>query len=52
MVLSPEMVRQVILREDLKSTGPISRKNGARYGDGPGAAQVGPFPEEYVLTYR
>jgi cytochrome P450 len=52
MVLIPEMVRQVILREDLKSTGPISRKNGARYGDGPGAGQVGPFPEEYVLTYR
>ena len=48
----PEMVRQVVLREDLKSEGPISRKNGQRYGDGPGAGEVGPFPEGYNLTYR
>jgi cytochrome P450 len=52
MVLIPEMVRQVVLREDLKSEGPISRKNGQRYGDGPGAGEVGPFPEGYNLTYR
>lgn len=52
MVLIPEMVRQVVLRDDLASTGPINRKNGARYGNGPGAGQIGPFPEEYNLTYR
>jgi cytochrome P450 len=52
MVLIPEMVRQVMLRNELKSPGRISRKNGARYGDGPGAGQIGPFPEEYNLTYK
>ena len=52
MVLIPEMVRQVMLRDDIKSAGRISRKNGARYGDGPGAGADGPFPEEYNLTYK
>src|ERR1041385_6110599 len=52
MVMIPEMVRQVMLRGDLKSTGAISRRNGTRYGDGPGAGKDGPFPEEYNLTFK
>lgn len=51
MVLIPEMVRQVMLRADLKSVGKISHRNGERYGDGPGAGKDGPFPEEYHLTF-
>lgn len=52
MVLIPEMVRQVLLRDDIIGQGPISRKNGARYGDGPGAGGDGPFPEEYRLAWQ
>src|SRR5262245_12852378 len=51
MVLIPEMVRQVILRDKIAGTGTISRRNGALYGDGPGAGEDGPFPEEYNLTW-
>jgi cytochrome P450 len=52
MVLIPEMVRQVMLRDNIASQGPISRRNGARYGDGPGAGKDGPFPEEYRLSWQ
>jgi cytochrome P450 len=52
MVLIPEMVRQVMLRENITGQGAISRKNGALYGDGPGAGADGPFPEEYNLSWR
>ena len=52
MVMIPEMVRQVILRDNIAGKGAINRRNGARYGDGPGAGTDGPFPEEYNLTFR
>jgi hypothetical protein len=52
MVLIPEMVRQVMLRDGIAGAGRIARRNGARYGEGPGAGQDGPFPEEYKLTWR
>lgn len=52
MVMIPEMVRQVMLRDNLAGKGKISRKNGALYGDGPGAGTDGPFPEEYNLTWQ
>lgn len=52
MVLIPEMVRQVMLRDSIAGEGKISRKNGALYGDGPGAGADGPFPEEFNLTWR
>jgi cytochrome P450 len=52
MVLIPEMVRQVILREDIAAAGKIARTNGALYGDGPGAGQDGPFPEEFNLKWN
>jgi len=52
MVLIPEMVRQVMLRDKLTGKGKISRKNGALYGNGPGAGTEGPFPEEYNLMWQ
>jgi len=52
MVLIPEMVRQVMLRDKLVGKGKISRQNGALYGDGPGAGADGPFPEEYNLAWQ
>jgi cytochrome P450 len=52
MVMIPEMVRQVILRDNITGSGAISRRNGALYGDGPGAGTDGPFPEEYHLQWR
>ena len=52
MVLIPEMVRQVMLRNDIAGKGTISRQNGARYGDGPGAGTEGPFPEEFNLAWQ
>jgi cytochrome P450 len=52
MVMIPEMVRQIMLRTNIAGKGTISRRNGARYGNGPGAGQEGPFPEEYNLTWR
>ena len=48
----PEMVRQVILRNNISCQGKISRRNGARYGDGPGGGTDGPFPEEFNLAWR
>ena len=52
MVLIPEMVRQVMLRNNIAGKGKISRQNGARYGDGPGARMDGPFPEEYNVAWQ
>jgi hypothetical protein len=52
MVLIPEMVRQVMLRDGIAGAGRIARRNGERYGDGPGEGRDGPFPEEYNLTWR
>jgi cytochrome P450 len=52
MVMIPEMVRQVLLRNNIASNGTISRRNGALYGDGPGAGTDGPFPEEYNLAWQ
>jgi len=52
MIMIPEMVRQVMLRTNIAGEGTISRRNGARYGNGPGAGQEGPFPEEYNLTWQ
>jgi cytochrome P450 len=52
MVMIPEMVRQVMLRNNITGSGKISRQNGARYGDGPGAGTDGPFPEEYNLAWQ
>lgn len=52
MVMIPEMVRQVVLRSNVAGRGAISRRNGALYGDGPGAGTDGPFPEEYVLSWQ
>jgi cytochrome P450 len=52
MVLIPEMVRQVMLRNDIAAKGKISRRNGALYGNGPGAGTDGPFPEEFNLAWR
>ena len=52
MVLIPEMVRQVMLLNNIGSHGTIGRRNGARYGDGPGAGAEGPFPEEYNLIWQ
>lgn len=52
MVMIPEMVRQVMLRNNIAGEGKISRKNGALYGDGPGAGTDGPFPEEYNLAWQ
>jgi cytochrome P450 len=52
MVMIPEMVRQVVLRDKIAAKGAISRRNGARYGDGPGGGADGPFPEEYNLTWQ
>jgi cytochrome P450 len=52
MVMIPEMVRQVMLRKNIAGKGKISRKNGALYGDGPGAGADGPFPEEYNLAWQ
>lgn len=52
MVMIPEMVRQVMLRNKIAGSGKISRKNGALYGDGPGAGTDGPFPEEYNLAWQ
>ena len=50
--LIPEMVRQVMLRDDIASRGRIKRTNGALYGDGPGAGTDGPFPEEFNLSWQ
>jgi cytochrome P450 len=52
MVLIPEMVRQVMLRNNIAGKGTISRRNGALYGNGPGAGTDGPFPEEYNLVWQ
>jgi cytochrome P450 len=52
MVLIPEMVRQVMLRDNIAAKGTIKRSNGALYGDGPGARKDGPFPEEFKLAWR
>jgi cytochrome P450 len=52
MVLIPEMVRQVMLRNGITGKGTISRRNGALYGNGPGAGADGPFPEEYNLAWQ
>jgi cytochrome P450 len=52
MVLIPEMVRQVMLRNNIAGKGTIGRRNGARYGNGPGAGTDGPFPEEYNLAWQ
>jgi cytochrome P450 len=52
MVLIPEMVRQVMLRDNIAGKGKISRKNGALYGNGPGGGADGPFPEEYNLEWQ
>jgi cytochrome P450 len=52
MVLIPEMVRQVMLRDNIMAKGKIERTNGALYGDGPGAGTDGPFPEKLNLTWR
>jgi cytochrome P450 len=50
MVLIPEMVRQVMLRDNISGKVPIKRTNGKLYGDGPGTD--GPFPEVYNLTWQ
>jgi hypothetical protein len=52
MVMIPEMVRQVMLRKNITGSEKISRRNGALYGDGPGAGADGPFPEEYNLAWQ
>lgn len=52
MVMIPEMVRQVLLRDGVSSPGTISYRNGALYGDGPEAGKDGPFPEDYRLAWR
>jgi cytochrome P450 len=52
MVMIPEMVRQVMLRNNIAGKARISRRNGALYGDGPGAGADGPFPEEYNLAWQ
>ena len=52
MVMIPEMVRQVVLRNNITCQGKISRKNGARYGEGPGSGTNGPFPEEFNLVWQ
>ena len=52
MVMIPEMVRQVVLRSNIASQGKISRRNGARYGAGPGSGTDGPFPEEFNLVWQ
>ncbi|MGA2892396.1 MAG: cytochrome P450 [Xanthobacteraceae bacterium] len=52
MVMIPEMVRQVMLRNGIGSEGAISRKNGALYGQGPGGGTDGPFPEEFHLAWQ
>ena len=52
MVMIPEMVRQVMLRSHIVGKGTISRRNGALYGNGPGAGTDGPFPEEYNLAWQ
>jgi len=52
MVLIPEMVRQVMLRNNIAGKGIIARQNGALYGAGPGSGTEGPFPEEYNLTWQ
>jgi hypothetical protein len=41
-----------MLREGIAGVRKISRRNGERYGEGPGAGQDGPFPEEYNLTWQ
>jgi hypothetical protein len=51
-VLIPEMVRQVMLRDNIAGKAPIKRTNGALYGDGPGAGKDGPFPEEFNLAWQ
>jgi cytochrome P450 len=51
MVMIPEMVRQVMLRDNIRSDGTISRRNARLYGEGPGADADGPFPEEYNLSW-
>lgn len=52
MVMIPEMVRQVMLRDDIRQAGEMSYQNGALYGDGPDAGKDGPFPETYHLRWR
>ncbi|MEA2903273.1 MAG: hypothetical protein QOI12_660 [Alphaproteobacteria bacterium] len=52
MVMIPEMVRQVMLRNNIAGKARISRRNGALYGNGPGAGADGPFPEEYNLAWQ
>jgi hypothetical protein len=52
MVMIPEMVRQVMLRNNIACKARISRRNGALYGNGPGAGADGPFPEEYNLAWQ
>jgi cytochrome P450 len=52
MVMIPEMVRQVMLRKNIAGREKISRRNGALYGNGPGAGADGPFPEEYNLAWQ
>lgn len=52
MVMIPEMVRQVILRPNLRQAGKISYLNGALYGAGPDAGKDGPFPETYRLEWQ
>ena len=52
MVMIPEMVRQVMLRNNISGEGAITRRNGALYGNGPGAGKDGPFPEEFNLSWQ
>jgi hypothetical protein len=39
-------------RDGITGKGSISRRNGALYGNGPGAGKDGPFPEEYNLAWQ
>jgi cytochrome P450 len=52
MVMIPEMVRQVMLRQSLVSAESMSYRNGDRYGSGPGSGETGPFPEKYHLSWQ
>lgn len=52
MVMIPEMVRQIILRDKIAAEGKIGRRNGTLYGAGPGSGIDGPFPEEFKLAWN
>lgn len=52
MVMIPEMVRQVMLRQNIRQAAKISYSNGALYGEGPDAGKEGPFPETYQLEWQ